>query len=637
MLISSLACLFVLSVARVLFIRLHINDSQVTQQDYINVLWQGVSYDMKVSAYVVTLLLFISVLPSIAFRSFSYLKYSSQLLATLVLLLIVALSVVNVEYFREYHDGFNHFALGVLYDDMYAVWSTIYADYGVWKLSIIIIFLIIFVFLCFIIFGFLFGIKPKLESGKVIVILSVAIFILLLTILYRGGIQSYNYRKQNANITQNKVLNTSVINAVESLRYMLKDFAKANDSENGIEQFGFENIEQAVKYLPNCKDKDQLLGCLSKRISPLGQEKPSHIFYIVMESFDLWPLLTKEYQSLGLLDEFQTLSKDGILIKHHLPASTGTMTSLAAIVSGLLDTGIATNYQASSKATFPTALAPKLEHLGYETNFIYAGVDSWQRIKAFVQDQGFKHVLSAPHMANFDQLGIWGVTDQQMFDFVKNKHDMSKPSFNLLLSVSNHPPYTIDLEKEGIVVEQIQARLSAIGAVHDFQTAHQFGHLKYSQREVVRFIRAMEERFPDALFVVTGDHWSRRIPNQQTSSQLAQAGVPLLLYGKQVLPQAVDPKKLFGSHVDIAATLVSLASSEEQTIVTLGDNILQRQSSLSLSRDRYLTQDGFGVRGNFELWGDAMAETAEYSSFWKQNQAYHAVAWYLLTQRDDVK
>ncbi|HSS27493.1 MAG TPA: hypothetical protein VLL50_06030 [Usitatibacter sp.] len=42
----------------------------------------------------------------------------------------------------------------------------------------------------------------------------------------------------------------------------------------------------------------------------------------------------------------------------------------------------------------------------------------------------------------------WGIEDEDLFRFVA-EHTGPEPSFNLIMSSSYHPPYSVDLEKKG--------------------------------------------------------------------------------------------------------------------------------------------------------------------------------------------
>lgn len=74
---------------------------------------------------------------------------------------------------------------------------------------------------------------------------------------------------------------------------------------------------------------------------------PRHIFSIVMESYNGWPLL-EPYRALGITRKMERLGRSGLLFEHFLPAGTGTMDSLGPLLAGLAEPGIPINYQVNS-------------------------------------------------------------------------------------------------------------------------------------------------------------------------------------------------------------------------------------------------------------------------------------------------
>ena len=59
-------------------------------------------------------------------------------------------------------------------------------------------------------------------------------------------------------------------------------------------------------------------------------EIPRHLYVFVVESLSSWPTLD-EYRSFDLAPDLLRLGEKGVLVKHFLPASTSSMTSLSAI------------------------------------------------------------------------------------------------------------------------------------------------------------------------------------------------------------------------------------------------------------------------------------------------------------------
>ena len=79
-----------------------------------------------------------------------------------------------------------------------------------------------------------------------------------------------------------------------------------------------------------------------------------------------------------------------------LPNGASTVSAVTGVVTGFADANLyLTTMPEAFAAPYPTASAPQLAALGYETNFWYAGPATWERIGAFTRAQGFAFLDSA--------------------------------------------------------------------------------------------------------------------------------------------------------------------------------------------------------------------------------------------------
>ncbi len=160
------------------------------------------------------------------------------------------------------------------------------------------------------------------------------------------------------------------------------------------------------------------------------------------------------------------------------------------------------------------------------------------------------------------------------------------------------------------------------------------------------FVRKMQQRYPDALFIITGDHYSRRYLHPRPNLY-ELTHVPLVIYGNGVKSSMLNAQKI-ASHMDIAPTLLNLIAPANTAFYSVG------QSLFSPTAER--TVFGFQtVRNNKQLWRGDLSALYEYyavNSLDKiqlmptQTQAfkeidaeteqaynqYMAQAWHLLTQ-----
>src|SRR5207302_227554 len=150
------------------------------------------------------------------------------------------------------------------------------------------------------------------------------------------------------------------------------------------------DITGAVRALyPLATNTSSLDDCLQQLTTGASQPRPSHIFLIVMESYDSWAM-QPPYAALHLSDRLNALAREGIQTQAFVSSGDGTMASLSAMIAGLPHTGVFANYQRSISGGIPTSTATLFKRLGYRPRFFYGGYLSWQRLGAFCREQGFE-------------------------------------------------------------------------------------------------------------------------------------------------------------------------------------------------------------------------------------------------------
>ncbi|NVM21351.1 MAG: sulfatase-like hydrolase/transferase [Desulfobacterales bacterium] len=550
----------------------HLSDT-VTSGDIFLALAIGTRFDSFVSGYVVLPCLIFSIISGIVGidRICNGLR---RTVAVVFLSLSSLLFVVNYLFFIEYKDNFNQWIFGVIYDDFGAVVKTTWAEYPLFTLSAVAfltIAVIIYVSLKFLRDPWL-GEEFVTEKFKntAVKVLSTAFLLVLFVFAIRGSVGKRPVALRDAGITPDVFLNKLVLNPYSALVYAIEHYHKLSTAKGIREYLPDGDIEKAAQLFFNKNESlPDLDAYMTRRAKGYNGLPPRHVFLIVMESFSSWPLL-KKYESFDLLPNCKQLGKKGILVKAFLPAASGTMTSLAALVTGLPEVGVFTNYQESARRPFPTSIAVQFKKLGYQTNLFYGGYLTWQRIGDFCGAQGFDNVYGGGNMGAWSN-NEWGVDDGVLFEFILKTLRSDNPSFNLILSTSNHPPYDLPVHELGFSYEQIPKNLRT---EYDGDVPLKvFGHLWYSDKVIGEFVYEIEQTLPCPVFAITGDHWSRKFLNSKPSLY-ERSSVPLLLYGKEVIKSPTSFERLAGSHLDIMPTLIELSAPQGFEYFSVGSNLL---------------------------------------------------------------
>ena len=503
--------------------------------------------------------------------------------------------VVTIPYFKEYDSQFDYFLFEILYDDRSAVMQTVIDEYNFF--SSLLIFSVVSIFCFFLIkqwqklsFTPLLRIltKPKKLFPRCLIII---VIVCLTFAAARGSFRSRPAMRKWADITTDIFLNQTVMNPLKHLYYAYKDFKSINSKTEGIKKL-LGNIPAktaAQEYfslkLPEDKASD-LSNYLLKTVSSNQNELPDHIFLIVMESYDSWPLLP-EYNSLKITESLKTLGERGIFFNHFLPAGSNTMASLSAILMGIPYTGVNISRIAASKPPFITSSPDIFKRLGYKTRLYYAGFLSWQNIGNLFQAQGIDELFAAPAIEKKVLNGVWGVEDEQLFNFVQMNTSVGEKTFNIILTTGYHPPFNLDVKSKGFPLNEIPADIKSLS--DGSMTLNQFGVFWYCDRAVGKFVNAIENVYPSSLFAITGDHYGRRFLNASPSIY-EHSSVPFILYSKKFITPQGTRNPIPGSHIDIIPTIVELIAPDGFQYHSFGRSMFDKDE-----RSNRFTSSRFGI------------------------------------------
>ena len=597
----------------------------------------GMRYDSMVAAYAVLLPFLLSI--GCLFADLQALADRVRAaMGTLFLVGSSILFVVTVGYFREFDDQFNHFVFGFLYDDTTAILTTIWKEFHPLRNFSVMALLLVPV---------LFAKKRFVDGGTVPeesvprhrIPPSLRIAITLLTILLfafaiRGSFGRRPAQRKDAGVTRDEFLNKTILNPHLSLRYAISDHRELADTKGLATFLPDGDVGAAARYLFKRDESFPDLDLYMRKTAKGPVNAPARqIFLIVMESYDAWPLLEK-YRSLRLSEGLAGLAAQGLSVGSFLSASSGTMTSLAPIITGLADAGLHTSLQKSARKPYRSSVPETFHRLGYKTRFFYGGKIKWQRIDEFTKAQGFREVYGASHMGKVFSGNEWGVDDEYLFDFVANTVTDDEKSFNLILTTSYHPPYDIDVYARGYPVRKVPDDLKDLfdpGTV-DLST---LGHLWYADRELAGFVRKMEGKLTAPLFAVTGDHYGRKFINSRPDF-FERSAVPFVLYGREVLAGIPLPEGAAGSHIDIGPTLIERAAPRGFVYYSLGEDLLApRKPSVGVGRGKVVgpgfIADVAGSRTVYPAPGAGNPGVLPpIEELAKRHNAVHGLSWWII-------
>lgn len=424
----------------------------------------------------------------------------------------------------------------------------------------------------------------KNSLGKNLIYSFILLLVLILLAIYCrfGGSLTYSrsLHWENYAVIGNDTLDEAVLDSTQGLyrawkqRKLLAENVKMTITEKELQTFLHElnpekkNISSAL-----------LSDYLQRNTGGAQISKPRHIFILLGESQGEWPLYP-EYKDLHIADGMQEIihRPDSVWIQEVLPNGPYTPMGLQSVVIGLADAKQSPQFQKESyRQIYETGIAPQLAKLGYESNFWYGGPSTWEDIEDFVEAQGFSHFFSMGELKSSEkeQKNVWGISDHDLYSGILSHFSDASPSVNVILTTSNHAPFSINYIEEGFPLEKVKQALPPERR-GDQRLLDRLGHYWYADREMARFVAAIRERYPDSLFILTGDH-GMRLNIEGNPSLQRSVCVPVVISGPGISPR-LFPQGNAASQLQIVPTLIELIAPKDFSYYSLLPSMTQKNS-----------------------------------------------------------
>lgn len=388
--------------------------------------------------------------------------------------------------------------------------------------------------------------KSRMLTGIVLLILPILSYLIV----------GYNWAEK----TQNRYNNELSKNGIYSL------FAAFINNELDYETFyithdndhNFKDLRKLIK-TDNSEFTSNKPTDITRLVKNGSEEKRYNVIFITVES------LSGEFMEylgskLGkVTPNLDTLVNRSLLFTNFYAVGTRTVWGLeAAALSAPPKPGQSVIKRPNSENMF--SMGQIFKTRGYDLKFIYGGHGYFDNMNYFFENNGY-NIVDRTEIPDSEVTfaNAWGVCDQDLFNRVLTESDLSykagKPFLNLIMTTSNHRPFTYP---EGVI--DIPSGIGRAGAV------------KYCDFAIGEFIRKASAKpwFQNTLFVIMADHCAGSAG--QTELSFKDYQIPLIVYNPAIVqPQRVD--KLSGQ-IDVAPTILALLNWNYESKF-FGKDILQ--------------------------------------------------------------
>jgi phosphoglycerol transferase MdoB-like AlkP superfamily enzyme len=294
---------------------------------------------------------------------------------------------------------------------------------------------------------------------------------------------------------------------------------------------------------PNSHFVSDDLHSLTRDIRYPGEEKRLNVILIVVESLSAKYLAAYDGDSVGTTPRLDALAKESLVFRHFYATGTRTVRGLEALSLSLPPTPGESIVKRPDNGGLFTIAAPFHER-GYATTFFYGGNGFFDNMNAFFSANGFD-VIDRSSLTKDEVTfeNAWGVADEDLYRRViresRRSWESRRPFFSLVMTTSNHRPYTYPAGR--IDIPSGQGREGA---------------LKYTDWAIGDFLEAARQEpwFKDTLFLIVADHCASS--SGRTAIPVEKYRIPFYVYA----PAQVEPAVVgtLASQMDVAPTLFGL-------------------------------------------------------------------------------
>lgn len=297
-----------------------------------------------------------------------------------------------------------------------------------------------------------------------------------------------------------------------------------------------------------------------RKISSSKTEKKANVIVVLMESMGSSFLNENRGESQRqITPNLSRLSKEGIFFSKAYATGTRSVRGIEAVTLSVPPIPGQSIIRRPGNENLLT-IGSVFKNKGYETKWIYGGYGYFDNMNYFFKHNGFQVVDRTEwNKGDVTFANAWGAADEDTFRKTIEEADKSytkgKPFFNVLLTISNHRPYTYP-----------EGRINLPSG-----KSKREGAVMYADYAIGKFIKDAEKKpwFDNTVFIFIADHTAGAAGNEEIS--IADYHIPAIIYAPEIFkPKRVD---ITVSQIDIMPTVFALLNFEYKSGF-YGQNVL---------------------------------------------------------------
>ncbi len=406
--------------------------------------------------------------------------------------------------------------------------------------------------------------KFRLQHNRWPMISASFLYLILLVLPLRGGIQQIPINQSVAYFSENPYANHAGLNMPWNLMHALLKYNKVHKNPYGYMQ------------MPEAEGRvEQLYTTTTDSFATVISTPKPNVLFIILESYTA-KLVGSLGGEQGVTPNLDKLAAEGISFTNMYASGDRSEKGMVALLSGYPVQTTTSIIKTPKKTEKLPQLSKVFRQQGYTTSYYYGGELEFANIKSYLLNGGYNKLVDKADFPAESYNSKWGAHDHILFERVlKDLKQEKMPFFSTVYTLSSHEPFEIP----------IPAKFPGTDDAAKFKNS-----VYYTDWALGRFITEAKKQpwWQNTLVVIVADH-GHPLPGNNANHEPAKFRIPFILTGGVISEKGKEVTTL-ASQTDIATTLLAQLKFPHQDF-KWGRNLM---ASTDYPFAFYVFNDGFG-------------------------------------------
>ncbi len=525
----------------------------------------GSRFDASIAGYFLIIPVFLSIILLIAaffIKSEKYFRISVTDIQAFLLSLVFFVQITGIEYFNQFGQHLSFRDIQYIADA--EVYSTILSDH--WQK--IIIYAVASALAVYsykkIFINFSDKVRFSAPREKVAGIINLILISGLIVIAARGGTGVSNLNWGSSVISDNELINQSVLNPVFALVKSYDIARKTKISKTAGMFSGLEPDEEFLVSLLTRNSTFKEIPSENKLLRKAYTRKDQNDLNVVLILLEGWnyEYVNRIINGIEITPFFNKLSMESVNFTCCYATGTRSNKGIESVICSVpCQYGISALKRMESARPY-YSIPNILKDRDYMTSFVYGGDPEFDNMKGFLKINGIDRFIGEKDIRTDERSSKWGCYDEDsLMRLAEEMEKYKEPFFAFMFMLSSHEPFDLP--------EKFEKKFAP-----DHPKSDLLNSMIYSDHALAEFFNSIREKeyFKNTVFILISDHGRHR--EQNITVDRRKFHIPFIIFSdNDAVKEYNGTYSDICSQYDVLPTLMGILGGDYQN-ASWGRNLL---------------------------------------------------------------